>query len=361
MKIYTQTIFSLMLGIGCSFGLSGQTLSRLGSLEHYTVISDRAIENTGTTTISGDVEALLNITGFTNAPDNSGPGIIKNGELINGISFSGVNSIYQDLAAEVCQPENDLSGKILGKDILSLKPGIYNFKNNAQLSGTLRLNDGGNKNALYIFQVNESLITSAMSRIVMSSGGPGHNIFWEVTDAKIGAGTIFTGNIISKFGITLSNKASTTGKLWSVFGIVSLNNNNIAMVNDADGDGVPDNSDDYPKDATRAYNNYTNPFLIYYDGAWVNSFDPNVSDKSMSYSYNIITNAHHEIVQIVGSLKAISKDGRIKNMNGADFSLPASPVKLTGERSSKYTWHTVNYYNDWYLNTVYGYDNHQSI
>ncbi|GEM_PF-971886 len=240
MKVYSSIVFLFAVST-CSWDtLPAQTLPLLGDLAHYSVISDRGIENTGKTIISGDVEALLDIAGFTNSPDSKGPGLIKDGSLINGISLTGVGKIFGELASKQSKSGNNLTGKVLGKDVLTLGPGVYTFDSNAKLTGTLKLNDHGNKNAIYIFQVHGSLTTSTFSKITMSSGGVGHNIYWEVSDATIGSYSYFIGNVISKFNITLNKKANTTGKLWTIFGTVNLNSNSIALTKDALTDNVPE-------------------------------------------------------------------------------------------------------------------------
>lgn len=240
MKVYSSFVFLFAVSTCLSSSLLAQTLPLLGDLTHYSVIADRGIENIGETIISGDVEALLDIAGFTSSPDSKGPGLIKDGSLINGISLVGVGKVFEELAVTQSKKANNLTGKILGKDILNLCPGVYTFDSDAKLTGTLKLNDHGNKNSIYIFQVNGSLTTSTFSKIIMSSGGCGLNVYWKVSDASIGAYSNFIGNVISKFNITLNKKANTTGKLWTIFGTVNLNSNSIALTKDALTDNVPE-------------------------------------------------------------------------------------------------------------------------
>lgn len=240
MKVYSSLVIFFTVFTCLCTKLSGQNLPLLGDLAHYSVIADRGIENTGKTIISGDVEALLDIAGFTSSPDSKGPGLIKNGALINGISLTEVGKVFDELASTQSKPANNLTGKILGKDVLNLCPGVYTFDSDAKLTGTLKLNDHGNKNAIYIFQVHGSLTTSSFSKISMSSKGCGHNIYWEVSDATIGSFSNFIGNVISKFNITLNRKANTTGKLWTIFGTVNLNSNSIAITRDALTESIPE-------------------------------------------------------------------------------------------------------------------------
>ncbi len=71
---------------------------------------------------------------------------------------------------------------------------------------------------------------------------------------------------------------------------------------DTDGDGVPDNLDDYPNDATRAYNNYypgKNQFgSLAFEDLWPGYGDYDMNDAVIDYNYWYVTNAQNKVVDL---------------------------------------------------------------
>ena len=136
-----------------------------------------------------------------------------------------LSNAYNDLAGQYCPPANNLSGKILGQDAgaITLVSGVYSFSSSAQLNATLTLDDGGDPNAIFIFQIGSTLITAVGAEVVMSSGGRGKNVYWQVgSSATIGTSTIFRGNIIANTSITFTTSASTTGRVFALSGAVTI-------------------------------------------------------------------------------------------------------------------------------------------
>jgi len=76
---------------------------------------------------------------------------------------------------------------------------------------------------------------------------------------------------------------------------------------DGDGDGVPDDEDDYPTDPDRAFNNYypaENVFgTLAFEDNWPSKGDYDFNDIVIDYNINQVTNASNELVDIKGSYK----------------------------------------------------------
>jgi hypothetical protein len=70
-----------------------------------------------------------------------------------------------------------LTDKDLGG--MTLTPGVYFFKTSAQLTGALTLNDLGNPNALFVFQIGTSLTTGSNSSVVFTNSLIDKNVFWQ--------------------------------------------------------------------------------------------------------------------------------------------------------------------------------------
>ena len=138
---------------------------------------------------------------------------------------AGALAAYNLLANET--PTQNLSGMNLGG--LTLGPGIYQFNNAAQLTGTLSLNTGGDPNAAFHFLIGTMLTTSPNSMISLLNGNS-VNIFWQVgTSAVLGSASSFTGTLIANQSITLNTGATLDGRALALNGAVTLDTNTITV------------------------------------------------------------------------------------------------------------------------------------
>jgi Ice-binding-like/PEP-CTERM motif len=95
------------------------------------------------------------------------------------------------------------------------------------LIGTLTLNNLGNPNALFVFQIGSTLTTASNSSVIFSNSLTDKNVYWQVgSSATLGTTTSFQGNILALTSITLNNGASIVcGSALAINGAVTLNNN----------------------------------------------------------------------------------------------------------------------------------------
>ncbi|MGD0790949.1 MAG: ice-binding family protein [Terriglobales bacterium] len=193
----------------------------LGTAGSYAVLAGSAVTNTGPSGIYGDlgVSPGCAITGIP-------PGIVHG--AINACNAKAaqaqldLTSAY-NVAAGL--PYNvNLTGQDLGGQ--NLKPGVYFFSSTAQLTGVLTLNNNGNKNALFVFQIGSALTTATSSSVVFTNG-PDKNVFWQVgSSATLGTTTKFVGHILALDSITLNTGASITcGSALARNGAVTLDTN----------------------------------------------------------------------------------------------------------------------------------------
>jgi hypothetical protein len=122
-------------------------------------------------------------------------------------------------------PTATLTGGNLGG--MTLTPGVYFFASSAQLTGTLTLNNLGNPNALFVFQIGSTLTTASNSSVIFSNSLTDPNVFWQVgSSATLGTTTSFQGNILALTSITLNNGATIgCGSALARNGAVTLDNN----------------------------------------------------------------------------------------------------------------------------------------
>lgn len=194
--------------------------------------------------------AVLAGTSVTNTPPSlidGGHVGVSPGSAIIGFPAGTIMPPYTTHAADAValQAQNDLTTAynsavgaavtmdLTGQDLggLTLFPGVYFFSSSAQLTGTLTLDNLGDPNALFVFQMGSTLTTATDASVVTINGGDmaGCNVFWQVgSSAIIGTGTAFEGHILALTSITLDTGATIlNGSALARNGAVTLHNNTI--------------------------------------------------------------------------------------------------------------------------------------
>eukprot|EP01118_Nematostelium_gracile_P007613 TRINITY_DN248_c0_g11_i1.p2 TRINITY_DN248_c0_g11~~TRINITY_DN248_c0_g11_i1.p2 ORF type:complete len:739 (-),score=70.45 TRINITY_DN248_c0_g11_i1:4616-6832(-) len=106
---------------------------------------------------------------------------------------------------------------------------------------------------------------------------------------------------------------------------------------DTDGDGVIDEQDAYPKDKTKAFNNYSVNFqnggsTIAFEDSWPSLGDYDLNDVVLTYKHLVVTNAKNITVRIEGEWNLIATGGSYRN--GAGIQFPISKDMATNFKSS---------------------------
>jgi hypothetical protein len=195
----------------------------LGAASSYAVLAGSTVTNTGSSVIAGNLGVWPGtaVTGFP-------PGIVTKGTIHAG--DAAAKNAQADLtkaynAAMGLSPNFTLTGQDLGGMVLT--PGVYFFASSAQLTGTLTLNNLGNPNALFVFQIGSTLTTASDSSVIFSNSLADPNVFWQVgSSATLGTTTAFQGNILALTSITLNTGASIgCGSALAINGAVTLDSN----------------------------------------------------------------------------------------------------------------------------------------
>jgi hypothetical protein len=116
---------------------------------------------------------------------------------------------YNALAAIPLQTTLN-SGDLSGRG--SLAPGIYKPQNaTLQLSsGNIILDAEGNADALWVFQIPESLTMAVGTKVLLAKGAKASNVYWQVgSAARLENRSTMVGTIIARAGVTIS----TAGEL----------------------------------------------------------------------------------------------------------------------------------------------------
>jgi LruC domain-containing protein len=101
-------------------------------------------------------------------------------------------------------------------------------------------------------------------------------------------------------------------------------------VKDSDGDGVPDDLDEYPNDPDRAFNSYypnkTDYASIAFEDLWPFKGDYDFNDFVADYQYKIVTDAQNNVVDIIATYK-VRAAGATQN-NSFALALPVPPTAI---------------------------------
>jgi hypothetical protein len=203
----------------------------LGTAYSFGVLAGSAVTSTGPTVISGGYVGLYpgtlsSVSGFPPGTVNS-PYSIQANNAVTGNAQSDLSTAF-GTAAGLAPTGGDLTGQNLGG--LTLLPGVYKFDSSAFLTGTLTLNDLGNPDAVFVFQIGSTLITASGSSVRTindpdaGAAVPGVSVFWQVgSSATLGTGTDFEGNILAYASITDDGGSTVDGRLLAENAAVTLN------------------------------------------------------------------------------------------------------------------------------------------
>ncbi len=233
-------VSSLLLFVACTIVVkaASPTTIPLGTAVSFSVLAGSAITNTGATTVYGDIglspttgAAITGfppgtVTGTIYAVDAAGPvGSINNPGLLT-LAKNDLTTAYNDAAGRTADytVPTELGGT-------TLPPGVYNSTAGTfGLTGTLTLDGGGDPNAVFIFQMESTLITASSSVVTLTNGAQVCNVFWQVgSSATIGTSSTFVGNILALESITLNTGATVDGRALARNGAVTLDTNTIGQ------------------------------------------------------------------------------------------------------------------------------------
>lgn len=106
----------------------------------------------------------------------------------------------------------------------------------------------------------------------------------------------------------------------------------MGLPNDQDGAGIDDSLDNYPNDATKAFNNYapsaTTTGKLLFEDLWHSKGDYDFNDLVVDYRYNLITNANTRVSQLDCFFLIENIGGSLQN--GFAITLPISAALITG-------------------------------
>src|SRR5471032_545350 len=227
LKTAAMTLIVPLMMVGAAANVSAQPQSPLGSAQPFAVLGAASVTSMGETIVTGDlgVSPATAITGFP-------PGVVLAGAIHAADPIASQAQIDATLAnvqfkTMPCTSANNLTGRVLGIDVLSLEPGVYCFDTSAQLTGTLVLTGAGP----WIFQMGSTLTTASNAAVVVADAGAtcsGADVFWQVgSSATLGPNTAFAGTVLALASVTVMHGVSVSGSVIALTAAVTLDSNAI--------------------------------------------------------------------------------------------------------------------------------------
>jgi len=201
----------------------------LGTAGNYVILSKSGISTTGTTSVTGNLGVSpidsTAITGFGLIIDSSGA--YSTSSLVTGKIYAAnyavptptsmttavgdMQTAYTDAAGRTNPTATELgAGDISG---MTLTPGLYKWGTGLSINTGVTLNCQGNANAVFIFQIAQTLTVASGAIVTLSGGCLASNIFWQVGgQTTLGTYSNFKGIILCQTAVVLNTGASLTGR-----------------------------------------------------------------------------------------------------------------------------------------------------
>lgn len=195
----------------------------LGSAATFGVLAATAVTTIPTTTVNGDLGV---------SPGNT----VTGSPIVNGTMHLG-DPIAAQAQLDLTTAYNDAAGRPGGAAAsgnlggLTLFPGLYTSATSMEISsGDLTLDAQGDPNAVWIFQMGTTFITTVGRQVILIGGAQAANIFWQVgSSATLGDNSIMQGNILAYTSITMQTGATLDGRALAENGLVALDANTITV------------------------------------------------------------------------------------------------------------------------------------
>jgi LruC domain-containing protein len=356
------TIGSLSMNKNCTITIYDNSTATIGSIN---LNQNARLINYGTTTINsnftpGDLVqnfGTMTVNGGYNMNGNSG--VLENtGTLtINNGQWNVVNQVTNEGSIDVSGGINFNNSVVVNACKIISHEGI-NFNNVKYTSdaGYIRAyNDATVNGGANLILKNKSMLVSSTLIVNNDVEGVGStSVIKSTTSARINgnkyikgtiemltpSGTLLSGNYPDNFknGATLKSIANTTVTIPVSDCNPEGNQPPVPPSDDRDGDGVPDNLDDYPDDPTRAYDNYYPGKDQYgslaFEDLWPSKGDYDMNDMVVDCNYWYITNAQNKVVDVKPTFYVRAVGAFLQNGFGFQFDgvLPQAVESVTGSQ-----------------------------
>lgn len=206
----------------------------LGTADSFALLGGTTITNTGNSVINGDLglHPGTSVTGFP-------PGTVNGAQHVTDAvaqqAKTDLTTAYQDAAGRSFSATSppDFGGR-------TINAGVYRTGSVASLglTGNLTLDAQGDPRAVFIFQIESTLVTATDSSVSLINGAQACNVYWQVgSSATLGTRTAFKGNILALTSISVNDGVAAEGRLLARNGAVTLINDTVTRSQCAAGTG----------------------------------------------------------------------------------------------------------------------------
>ena len=198
----------------------------LRSAATFAVLAGSTVTNTGPTKVIGNlgVSPGTALTGFL-------PGKVVGTEHLGDPTAANaeadLTTAYNDAAGRTHCPVS-IAGNLGG---LTLAPGLYKSTSSLEISsGDLTLDAKGDANAVFIFQMASTLVTTVGRQVFLKGGAQASNVFWQVgSSATLGSYSVFKGTIMADQAISFDTSARLDGRALARIAAVTLDTNAVTL------------------------------------------------------------------------------------------------------------------------------------
>jgi len=231
-KNKTLNLRGMIVGLAVAVGFlhpdatATQAPVALGSDATFAVLAATTVTTIPATTVNGDLGV---------SPGNT----VTGSPIVNGTMHLGDAAAAQ-AQFDLTTAYNDAAGRTVGAIAVAgnlggqtLAPGLYKSATSLAISsGDLTLDAQGDANAVFIFQMGSTLITTVGRQVILSGGAQAANVYWQVgSSATIGGSSVFKGTIMADQSITMNTGAKLDGRALARTGAVALDANTITIPN----------------------------------------------------------------------------------------------------------------------------------
>ena len=206
----------------------------LGTANSFAILAGSTITNTGNTVVNGDL-GLHPGTAVTGFPPGTVNGARHVTDAVAEQAKTDLRTAYHDAAGRPLTAT--LPPDIGGRRFVS---GVYRTGSvpSLGLTGNVTLDAQGDPRAVFIFQIESTLVTATDSSVSLINGAQACNVYWQVgSSATLGTRTAFKGNILALSSISVNNGVTVDGRLLARNGAVTLINDTINRSDCAPGTG----------------------------------------------------------------------------------------------------------------------------
>jgi hypothetical protein len=226
-RILTGLILAVTIMVVRHDAVAIQAPVPLGSASTFGVLAGTTVTTIPTTTVNGDLGV---------SPGNT----VTGSPVVNGTIYTNTPGLAANAQGDLTIAYNDAAGRTAGAITVAgnlggqtLAPGLYTSETSLEISsGDLTLDAQGDANAVFIFQMATTLVTTVGRQVILSGGAQAANVFWQVgSSATIGGSSVFKGNILAYTSIAMNTGATLQGRALARNGEVSLDANTITIPN----------------------------------------------------------------------------------------------------------------------------------